>query len=72
MLFVIYINDLPSHLANVFKLDADDTKLLLEMFTEESASNFQRDLSLAFKYAQDRIIKFNINTLVVMYYEHNN
>ena len=37
LLFVIYINDRPSHLMNVSKLYNNNTKLLSEMVTEESA-----------------------------------
>ena len=46
---------------NVTKLYADDTKLLSEMVTEESALNLQRDLDFAFNWTQDWLIKFNIN-----------
>ena len=72
LLLIIYINDLPSHLVNVTKLYADDTKLLSDIVTEVSALNLQRFLDSAFNWTQDWLIKFNINKCTVMHYGHNN
>ena len=57
---------------NVSKLYADDTKLLSEMVTEESALNLQRDLDFVLNWRQDWLIKFNINKYMVMHHGHNN
>ena len=71
-LFVIYINDLPSDLENVSKLYADDTKIISKVDSAESIKRVQKDLDRAFKWTEDRLLKFNVNKCVVMHYGHNN
>ena len=43
LLFVIYINDLPDGLENVFKMYADDSKVIAEV-CEDGQENLQRDI----------------------------
>ena len=43
LLFVIYINDLPDGLENVFKMYADDSKVIAEV-GEDGQENLQRDI----------------------------
>jgi hypothetical protein len=72
LLFVIYINDLPSDLENVSKLYADDTKIISKVDSAESVKRVQKDLDRAFKWTEDWLLKFNVNKCVVMHYGHNN
>jgi len=43
LLFVIYINDLPDGLENVFKMYADDSKVIAEA-AEDGLETLQRDI----------------------------
>jgi hypothetical protein len=43
LLFVIYINDFPDGLENVFKMYADDSKVIAEV-GEDVQENLQRDI----------------------------
>jgi hypothetical protein len=72
LLFVIFINDLPSELMNVSKLYADDTKIISKVNSVESVKIIQEDLDKAFNWTRKWLLKFNINKCVVMHYGHNN
>lgn len=72
LLFVIYINDLPSELTNVSKLYADDTKILSKVVSNECVSSLQSDLDKAFIWTQNWLLKFNVSKCVVMHYGSNN
>jgi len=68
LLFVLFINDLRSKIANASKIYVDDTKILSVKVSEENVSNLQLDLNRAFKWTEEWLLKFNTKKCVLMHY----
>nr|CAD2154539.1 unnamed protein product [Meloidogyne enterolobii] len=68
LLFLIYINDLPSHIPKNIKvkLYADDFKLYSEIKTEEDCVELQEAINNAYKWAKNNKLEFSTSKVKVL------
>lgn len=67
LLFIVYINDMPTLLTHVCKLFADDSKLIGLIRNKQDSINLQSDIDLLVQWAQDWSMLFNDEKCKVMY-----
>ena len=67
LLFIVYINDMPTLLTHVCKLFADDSKLIGLICNKQDSINLQSDIDLLVQWAQDWSMLFNDEKCKVMY-----
>ena len=72
ILFVIYINDLPSLLKCKCKIFADDTKIYRSVQTPNESAELQEDLSKLEKWSKDWMLYFNVEKCKVMHFGTGN
>jgi len=60
LLFIMFINDLPSVITSSILLFADDTKILRVIRTEEDYTALQNDLNALYTWSTTWQLKFNI------------
>ena len=60
LLFLLYINDLPSSVSSNVKLYADDTLVYRIIHTPEDIATLQRDLDILSKWAKKWLMSFNL------------
>ena len=59
ILFVLYINDLPSNVQSEIRLFADDTKLFTRSDTKEACENLQKDLDTLQVWSEKWLLRFH-------------
>lgn len=69
LLFVLFINDLPKNIKSVFKLFADDVKLVGDANDSEV---IKQDLELLSNWESDWCMKFNPEKCTVVHIGKNN
>ena len=72
LLFVIYINDLPDGLENVFKMYADDSKVIAEVGEIDHDSKLQRDIVKIKDWCDKWSMCLNSGKCKVMHYGNKN
>ena len=72
ILFVIYINDLPSVISSTAKLFADDTKVYSEIKTEADRAILQSDLQALEDWSTKWQLPFNADKCKIMHIGNNN
>jgi hypothetical protein len=72
LLFVIFINDLPSVLNNKGKLYADDSKIVAIIKDEQSNIGLQKDIDSVTKWTQDWLMKLNAAKCASMHFGTHN
>ena len=70
LLFVIYINDLPDGLENVFKMYADDSKVIAEV--GENDCNLQRDIIRIKEWCDKWSMCLNAGKCKIMHFGNKN
>ena len=68
ILFVIYINDLPSSLQCNCKVFADDTKIYRCVQTPNEGAELQKDLDRLEEWSKDWMLYFNVEKCKVMHF----
>ena len=59
LLFVLYINDLPTNMHHSMKLYADDSKIIGVIKSPEDTIDLQRDIDRAVEWSNQWLMKFN-------------
>ena len=72
VLFVMFINDLPSVVNTNCKLFADDSKLYAKIAKEEDQRSLQEDLNACYKWAEDWMMDFHPKKSKTMHFGKNN
>jgi hypothetical protein len=72
LLFVIYINDMPSQICNNTKIYADDTKIFSRIENEQDALNLQTDLDNLTVWNKKWKMILNTNKCKVMHFGKKN
>ena len=67
VLFLVYINELPSLVQNSMKLFADDAKIYSTVRDSQDAKKLQDDLSVLEKWSKDWLLKLNPQKCKVMH-----
>jgi hypothetical protein len=71
LLFLLYVDDLPSLVSNELKMFADDTKLWTKISNLLSSNTLQADLAKLEVWARDWLLKFNEDKCVVIHVGHS-
>ena len=66
LLFLFYVNDMPTLVQNTAKMFADDTKLYAKTKTRQDCDRLQQDLNHLAAWSQDWLLKFNETKCVVL------
>ena len=66
ILFLLYVNDIPSIVASTAKMFADDTKLYCPIQSRENCLKLQSDLSRLTVWSKNWLLKFNESKCVVL------
>ena len=66
ILFLLYVNDIPSIVSSTAKMFADDTKLYCPIKTQEDCTNLQSDLNRLSVWSKEWLLKFNESKCVVL------
>ena len=66
ILFLLYVNDIPSIVFSTAKMFADDTKLYCSIITQEDCANLQSDLNRLSIWSNDWLLKFSESKCVVL------
>lgn len=66
LLFLIYINDMPSSVQNILKLFADDSKLIAQIRNQLDLDQVQLDLDSLVKWSNQWSMYFNYKKCKVM------
>ena len=72
ILFVIYVNDMPSIVNSNIKTFADDTKLYRAISSDQDCEELQKDLTLLENWAGKWLLNFNQSKCKVMHCGHQN
>jgi hypothetical protein len=72
LLFVIYINDLPDGLKNVFKMYADDSKVIAEVGEEGQGSELQGDIDKIKEWCDKWSMCLNGSKCKIMHFGNKN
>ena len=72
LLFVIYINDLPDGLENIFKMYADDSKVIAEAGGLEGDSKLQRDIVKIKNWCDKWSMSLNSSKCKIMHFGKKN
>ena len=72
ILFLIYINDLPSHINSLVKIFADDSKLYNGISNDDDVENLQADLNALIEWTKTWQMEFNKDKCHVMHYHKKN
>ena len=72
MLFIIYINDMPSSVLSSIYLFADDPKLYRNMSSNDNPPTLQHDLQQLEKWSEKWQLRFNLNKCKVMHLGRQN
>ncbi|XP_047129536.1 uncharacterized protein LOC124809470 [Hydra vulgaris] len=74
-LFIIYINNLTDNLKSVYKIHADDIKMLLEIrpeFHDAGCLILQKSLIIVSEWSKEWLMKLNVAKCKVMHLDHGN
>ena len=71
LLFIIYVNELPSLVSSRLAMFADDTKLYQERTTDEDLEAVQEDLRKLEEWSEDWILPLNVNKCHHLYLSKN-
>ena len=66
LLFLVYINDLPSSITSQVLIFADDTKCFRQITTTSDTQQFQSDLDSLLNWSLNNHLSFNISKFVFM------
>lgn len=66
ILFIIFVNDLPSSVVSTAKLFADDTKLYRQIISVSDCDNLQDDLNTLSAWSKLWLLKFNALKCIVL------
>ena len=66
ILFLLYVNDIPSIVSSTAKMFADDTKLYCPVKTIDDCQQLQSDLNSLSNWSSKWLLKFNENKCVVL------
>ena len=66
LLFMLFVNDLPTRLVSKSLLFADDLKLWRAIETDEDVKTLQRDLSVLYDWSQENQLPINLGKCVVL------
>ena len=72
LFFAIYINDLPDGLENVFKMYADDSKVIGEVGEEGQDSKLQRDILKIKEWCDKWCMCLNASKCKIMHFGNKN
>ena len=67
ILFIIYVNELPSLVSSKIKMFADDTKLFAQVKNKNDAQVLQNDLNILGEWSSKWLLKFNVSKCRVMH-----
>jgi hypothetical protein len=67
LLFLVFINDLPSSVASHIKLYADDSKIMRIITSEQDTIDLQNDIDAAAEWSHKWLLPFNIEKCKVMH-----
>ena len=67
ILFLLYVNDMPSGIGSSIKVFADDTKIYRAVPSIEECEELQRDLTSLEVWAKDWLLQFNTSKCKVMH-----
>jgi len=70
LLFLLYVNDIPSHMRCSIKMFADDTKIWKVMFDESDSHDLQEDLVRLQEWNKKWLLQFNLDKCNVMHIGH--
>jgi len=71
LLFLIFVNDLPSWIANSIKMFADDTKIWRIISKVEDSDGLQQDLNKLARWSDKWLLRFNPEKCKVMHIGHS-
>jgi hypothetical protein len=72
LLFIIFINDLPSQIDSTIKIFADDTKIFRAICNSNDSATLQDDLNKLINWSQNWLLPFNTKKCIAIHYGHNN
>ncbi len=72
LLFLVYINDMPSVLQNKCKLYADDSKIISRASCEQDRRGLQSDLDNIIKWTDTWLMRLNFDKCKIMHFGKNN
>ena len=61
LLFLFYINDLPTEISSTIRLYADDVIIYRPIITTEDVLQLQLDLEILSQWAKDWLMSFNLS-----------
>ena len=67
LLFILYVNDLPSWITNSMRMFADDTKVWSRVSNERDTAGLQDDLNSLCNWSDQWLLKFNVEKCKVMH-----
>ena len=67
LLFIIYVNDIPSHIDSQILMFADDTKIFREIKTRADFTQFQKDIDYLLAWSVKWQLKFNISKCYILH-----
>ena len=66
ILFLFYVNDMPTQVQNTAKMFADDTKLYAKTKTRHDCDHLQQDLNHLAAWSQEWLLQFNETKCVIL------
>ncbi len=66
ILFLIFINDLPSKLLNECRLYADDKRIISQIASEEDSKILQKDIDTLYKWSEEWSLGLNFEKCKIM------
>ena len=72
ILFLIFINDLPSKLLNRCRLYADDNKIIAQIASEEDSKGLQRDIDTLGEWSEEWSLGLNFEKCKIVHFGKQN